>query len=35
MLEKTKFHAAYKDPDPYGTPMIDLPVRYKRAIFKS
>ena len=33
LREKTKFHAAYKDPDPYGTPMIDLPVRYKRAIF--
>ena len=33
MLEKTKFHAAYKENDPYGTPMIDLPVRFQRALF--
>ena len=33
LLEKTKFHCAYKEPDPYGTPMIDLPVRYQRALF--
>jgi len=33
MLEKSKFHVAYKDPDPYGTPMINLPVRFQRALF--
>ena len=33
LLEKTKFHCAYKENDPYGTPMIDLPVRYQRALF--
>ena len=33
MLEKTKFHAAYKENDPYGTPMIKIPLRYQRAIF--
>ena len=33
MLEKTKFHVAYKEPDPYGTPMINLPVRFQRALF--
>ena len=33
LLEKTKFHVAYKDNDPYGTPMIDLPVRFQRALF--
>ena len=32
-IEKTKFHCAYKENDPYGTPMIDLPVRYQRALF--
>ena len=33
MLEKTKFHAAYKENDPYGTPMINLPIRFQRALF--
>ena len=33
LLEKTKFHVAYKENDPYGTPMIDLPVRFQRALF--
>ena len=33
LLEKTKFHVAYKDSDPYGTPMINLPVRFQRALF--
>ena len=33
LLEKTKFHVAYKNNDPYGTPMIDLPVRFQRALF--
>ena len=33
LLEKTKFHCAYKENDPYGTPMINLPVRYQRALF--
>jgi len=33
MLEKTKFHVAYKEPDPYGTPMIDIPIRFQRALF--
>jgi len=33
MLEKTKFHVAYKDPDPYGTPMIDIPIRFQRALY--
>ena len=33
LLEKTKFHVAYKDSDPYGTPMIDLPIRFQRALF--
>ena len=33
LLEKTKFHCAYKENDPYGTPMIKLPVRYQRALF--
>ena len=33
MLEKTKYHAAYKDLDPYGTPMIQLPIRFQRALF--
>ena len=33
LLEKSKFHVAYKDPDPYGTPMINLPVRFQRALF--
>ena len=35
LLEKSKFHVAYKDPDPYGTPMINLPVRFQRALFNS
>jgi len=33
MLEKTKHHVAYKDLDPYGTPMIQLPIRFQRALF--
>ena len=33
LLEKTKFHVAYKENDPYGTPMINLPVRFQRALF--
>ena len=33
LLEKSKFHVAYKYPDPYGTPMINLPVRFQRALF--
>lgn len=33
MLEKTKYHAAYKDLDPYGTPMIQIPIRFQRALF--
>ena len=33
LLEKSKFHVAYKDPDPYGTSMINLPVRFQRALF--
>ena len=33
LLEKSKFHVAYKENDPYGTPMIDLPVRFQRALF--
>tara|TARA_B100001094_G_scaffold214092_1_gene208155 strand:+ start:1297 stop:2154 length:858 start_codon:yes stop_codon:yes gene_type:complete len=33
MLEKSKFHVAYKDPDPYGTSMINLPIRFQRALF--
>jgi len=33
MLEKTKFHVAYKDIDPYGTPFINLPIRFQRAIY--
>jgi beta-1,4-mannosyl-glycoprotein beta-1,4-N-acetylglucosaminyltransferase len=33
MLEKTKYHVAYKDLDPYGTPMIQLPTRFQRALF--
>jgi hypothetical protein len=33
MLEKTKYHVAYKDLDPYGTPMIQLPIRFQRALF--
>lgn len=33
MLEKTKFHVAYKEPDPYGTPMIDIPIRFQRALY--
>lgn len=33
MLEKTKYHVAYKDLDPYGTKFIDLPIRFQRALF--
>lgn len=33
MLEKTKYHVAYKNLDPYGTPFINLPIRFQRAIF--
>lgn len=33
MLEKGKYHVAYKDLDPYGTPMIQLPIRFQRALF--
>ena len=33
MLEKSKFHVAYKEPDPYGTPMIDIPIRFQRALY--
>ena len=33
LLEKTKFHVAYKENDPYGTPMINLPIRFQRALF--
>ena len=33
MLEKSKFHVGYKNPDPYGTPMIDIPLRFQRALF--
>ena len=32
LLEKTKFHCAYKENDPYGTPMINLPVRYQSCL---
>jgi beta-1,4-mannosyl-glycoprotein beta-1,4-N-acetylglucosaminyltransferase len=33
MLEKTKFHIAYSDIDPYGTPFINLPIRFQRAVY--
>ena len=33
MLEESKFHVGYKNPDPYGTPMIDIPIRFQRALF--
>jgi beta-1,4-mannosyl-glycoprotein beta-1,4-N-acetylglucosaminyltransferase len=33
MLEKTKFHVAYNDKDPYGTRFIDIPIRFQRAIY--
>lgn len=33
MLEKTKFHVAYNDKDPYGTKFIDIPIRFQRAIY--
>ena len=33
MLEKTKFHAAYKENDPNGTPLIDVPIRFQRAVY--
>ena len=32
-LEKKPYHTAYKDPDPYGTPYIQLPIRFQRAIY--
>ena len=31
MLEESKFHVGYKNPDPYGTPKIDIPLRFQRA----
>ena len=33
MIEKTKYHVAYKDLDPYGTRFIDLPIRFQRAVY--
>jgi beta-1,4-mannosyl-glycoprotein beta-1,4-N-acetylglucosaminyltransferase len=33
MLQKTKYHVAYNDTDPYGTRFIDLPIRFQRALF--
>lgn len=33
MLEKTKYHVAYNDKDPYGTRFIDIPIRFQRAIY--
>ena len=33
MLEKTKYHVAYSDKDPYGTKFIDIPIRFQRAIY--
>ena len=33
MLQKTKYHVAYNDIDPYGTKFIDLPIRFQRALF--
>ena len=33
MLQKTKYHVAYNDTDPYGTKFIDLPIRFQRALF--
>lgn len=33
MLERSKFHIAYKDIDPYGTPFINLPIRFQRAVY--
>lgn len=33
MLNKTKYHVAYNDVDPYGTKFIDLPIRFQRALF--
>lgn len=33
MLEKTKYHVAYNDKDPYGTKFIDIPIRFQRAIY--
>lgn len=33
MLERTKFHIAYSDIDPYGTPFINLPIRFQRAVY--
>ena len=33
MLEKTKFHAAYKENDPNGTPLINVPIRFQRAVY--
>ena len=33
MLDKTKYHVAYSDVDPYGTKFIDLPIRFQRALY--
>jgi len=33
MMKKTKFHVDYTNRDPYGTPFINLPIRFQRAIF--
>ena len=33
MMEKSKYHVAYKDTDPYGTQFINLPIRFQRALF--
>jgi beta-1,4-mannosyl-glycoprotein beta-1,4-N-acetylglucosaminyltransferase len=33
MLQKTKYHVAYSDTDPYGTKFIDLPIRFQRALY--
>lgn len=33
MLQKTKYHVAYSDTDPYGTRFIDLPIRFQRALY--
>ena len=33
MMEKSKFHIGYSELDPYGTPFINLPIRFQRAVF--
>ena len=33
MLTKTKFHAAYNQKDPNGTPLIMVPIRFQRAVY--